>query len=310
MLLAPHGLAGRRISRKEKEMTNIVLVGLLTLALNGGVPVDRGVLPVNGAKLAYEVAGRGPSIVLIHAGVADMSMWDEPFHQLSKRYQVIRYDMRGFGASKTEAVEFSNRQDLLSLMDHLKIDKAILVGNSRGGIIALDFTLEYPSRVAGLVSVAGSVSGFEAEPTSEEKAVFDKVDVLMEKKDIEAVAKVEADIWVNGPVQKAGRAPREIWERVHRMILHNYRMHTAEAKPIGLKPPAIGRLAEVRVPILAMVGDLDETVTQAAMALLAAKAPNARRITYRNTAHMISLERPREFVREVTAFAESIAKQK
>jgi 3-oxoadipate enol-lactonase len=291
-------------------MTNIALVGLLTLALNGGGPVDRGMLPVNGAKLAYEVAGRGSAIVMIHAGVADMSMWDEPFRELSKRYRVVRYDTRGYGDSKTEAVEFSNRQDLLSLMDHLKIDKAILVGNSRGGIIALDFTLEHPSRVAGLVSVAGSVSGFDAEPTAEEKAVFDKVDALIEKKEFEAVAKMETDIWVNGPVQKTGRAPREIWEQVHRMIVRNNRMNTAEAKPIGLKPPAIGRLGEVRVPILAMIGDLDESTTQAAMAHLAEKAPNARRIVYRNTAHMISLERPKEFIREVMAFAESIPKQK
>lgn len=272
--------------------------------------MDRGALQVNGAKLAYEVAGHGPAIVLLHAGIADMSMWDEPFRELSKRYRVVRYDLRGYGASKTEAVEFSNRRDLLMLMDHLKIDKAILVGNSRGGIIALDFTLENPSRVVGLVSVAGSISGYEAEPTAEEKAVFSRVDTLMEKKDIEAVAKLEADIWVNGPVQKAGRAPKEIWERVRRMILHNYRTHTAEAKPIGLKPPAMGRLGEVHVPVLVMIGDLDETTTQSAMAVLAAKAPNARLIKYGKTAHLISLERPREFLREVAAFAESITKKK
>ncbi len=291
-------------------MTIISIVGLLMLVVNGGSPVDRGVLSVNGAKLAYEVAGQGPSIVLIHAGVADMSMWDEPFRMFSKRFRVVRYDMRGFGASKTEAVEFSNRQDLLSLMDHLKIDKAILVGNSRGGIIALDFALEHPSRMAGLISVAGGISGFEAEPTAEEKAVFDKVEALFEKKDFEAIAKMEADIWVNGPVQKAGRAPKKIWEQAHRMILHNYRTHTAEAKPIRLNPLAIGRLGELRVPVLVMIGDLDESTTQAAMAHLAAKAPNARRIVYKNTAHMISLERSKEFIREVKAFAEKIAKQK
>jgi pimeloyl-ACP methyl ester carboxylesterase len=272
--------------------------------------VDKGILAVKRAKLAYETAGSGPAIVLLHAGVADMSMWDEPFRELSKRFRVVRYDQRGFGASKTEAVEFSNRQDLLALMDHLKVDKAILVGNSRGGIIALDFALENPSRVAGLVSVAGGISGYNAEPTAEEKAVFDKVEALYEKKDFEAIAKMEADIWVNGPTQKAGRAPRKIWDSVHRMILNNYRMHTTEAKPIGLKPPAFGRLQELKIPVLAMTGNLDESTTQSAMAALAAKAPNARLLKYANTAHMISLERPKEFIREVTAFAESIAKPK
>ena len=56
--------------------------------------MERGALPVKGAKLAYEVAGQGPAIVLLHAGVADMSMWDEPFRQLSKRFRVVRYELR------------------------------------------------------------------------------------------------------------------------------------------------------------------------------------------------------------------------
>ena len=146
------------------------------------VPSEKGMLPVHGAKLAYEVAGQGPAIVLIYAGVADMSMWDEPFRELSKRFRVVRYDTRGFGRSLTEAVAFSNRADLLALMDHLKIDRAVIVGNSRGGQIALDFTLENPSRVSGVVFVAGGLSGFDPEkaglqniPTAKEKVVFDRI---------------------------------------------------------------------------------------------------------------------------------------
>src|SRR5436309_11121519 len=119
------------------------MIGAMVWTMAGlALPSERGMLPVNGAKLAYEVAGQGPAIVLIHAGVADMSMWDEPFHELSEHFRVLRYDTRGFGESKTEAVEFSNRADLLALMAHLNIDKAVIVGNSRGGQIAIDFALE------------------------------------------------------------------------------------------------------------------------------------------------------------------------
>ena len=55
---------------------------------------------------------------------------------LSRSYQVIRYDTRGFGRSRTEQTEFSNRQDILDLLSHLGVERAVLVGNSRGGIIA------------------------------------------------------------------------------------------------------------------------------------------------------------------------------
>jgi 3-oxoadipate enol-lactonase len=286
------------------------MLGLLTtLAL----PSDAGMLPVNGAKLAYELAGQGQAIVLIHAGVADMSMWDEPFRELSKRFRVLRYDTRGFGASKTQAVSFSNRADLLALVDHLKIDKAVIVGNSRGGQIALDFTLENPSRVSGVVFVAGGLSGFDPEragiknvPTAKEKVVFDEIDALYAKKDLEKAAALEADTWASGPEQKPDRAPAAIRERLRRMILHNNRTNTTEPKPMVLSPPAAGRLAELKAPVLVMIGDRDESATRAMCDYLARVAPHARKIQYYNTAHMISLEHPKEFIHEVSAFARSI----
>lgn len=290
------------------------MLGLLAAM---ALPAEKGMLPVNGAKLTYEVAGQGPAIVLIHAGVADMSMWDEPFHELSKQFRVLRYDTRGFGASKTEAVSFSNRADLLALMDHLKIDKAVIVGNSRGGQIALDFALENPSRVSGVVFVAGGLSGFDPAkagikniPTAKEKAVFDRIDALYAKKNLEKAAVLEANTWASGPEQKPDRAPAAIRERLRRMILHNNRTHTTEPKPIVLSPPAAARLSELNVPVLVMVGDMDESATRAMADYLAKNAPHARKIVYRNTAHMISLEHPKEFVHEVSAFAQSIDKTK
>jgi pimeloyl-ACP methyl ester carboxylesterase len=294
-------------------MLSIAWVAMMALAVNGGgLQVERGSLPVNGARLAFEVAGKGPAVVLIHAGVADMTVWDEPFRELSKHFRVLRYDTRGFGESVTEAVAFSNRADLLALMDHLRIDRAVIVGNSRGGQIAVDFALEHPSRVSGLVFVAGGLSGFDKtpagvnkNPTAGEKAVFEKIDALYEKKEFEKAAELEAAVWASGPEQKPDRAPSTIRERLRKMILHNARTHTTEPKPIPLDPPAAMRLGELRVPVLVMIGDLDESVTRSMAEYLATHAPRARKVVYRNTAHMISLEHPKEFVQEVTAFAQT-----
>src|SRR4030067_1279446 len=116
-----------------------------------------GFAPAFKGQLYYEVTGTGQSILLIHAGVADCSMWNDQFDLFSRSYQVIRYDTRGFGKSRTETTGFSNRQDILDLLNHLGVDKAVVIGISRGGQIAIDFTIQHPERV----------SARSEEPTSE-----------------------------------------------------------------------------------------------------------------------------------------------
>ena len=129
-------------------------------------------------------------------------------------------------------------------------------------------------------------------------------------KDLEKAAELESQVWASGPEQKPDRAPAAIRERLRRMILHNNRTHTTEPKPIVLSPPAATRLNELKVPVLVMIGDMDESITRSMADYLAKNAPHARKIEYKNTAHMISLEHPKEFVREVRAFVESVNKGK
>src|SRR4030042_4061059 len=106
-----------------------------------------GSAPVHKGELYYEVAGSGHPVLFIHAGVADCSMWEDQFNLFSQSYRVIRYDTRGFGKSRTETTEFSNRQDILDLFKHLGVERACVIGISRGGQIAIDFTLEHTDSV-------------------------------------------------------------------------------------------------------------------------------------------------------------------
>jgi len=78
-----------------------------------------GFLETNGARIAYDVEGDGPAVVLIHAGVANRNMWDAQVGALKDAYRVIRYDTRGFGETETDAGTFSNRADIAALLDHL-----------------------------------------------------------------------------------------------------------------------------------------------------------------------------------------------
>src|SRR5687768_14288580 len=183
---------------------------------------ESGFLETNGARIYYEVDGSGEPIVFIHAGVANLRMWDDQVAALRDDYRVIRYDTRGFGRTETEAVEFSNRADIAALLDHLGEASAHVVGFSRAGSIALDFALEYPDRVRSLVIGAGGISGFESPEAEANAATFGLAEKLWEAKDWEALSDWEADYWASGPGQPADRVP-EIRAKVHGWVLDNYR---------------------------------------------------------------------------------------
>lgn len=249
-------------------------------------------LETNGARINYEVDGHGPAVAFIHAGVADLRMWDDQVAALRDDYRVIRYDTRGFGRTETDAVEFSNRADLIAILDHLGEDRAHVVGLSRGGQIALDVAIEFPDRVRTLTVAAGGVSGYES-PVEPPMAMWDASDVLEEAKDWLGLADLETAYWADGPGQSADRVPA-IRARVHEWVLTTYRAEKQEGRPIRLDPPADGRLGELRAPLLVMLGTLDDPGTSDAMRHLAASVPGARLEVF-ETAHMINLEQPDRF---------------
>lgn len=266
--------------------------------------VEKGFFDIPGARLYYEVAGEGRPLVLIHAGVADCRMWDDQFLEFAQSHRVLRYDTRGYGQSVTEDVAFSNREDLDALLTHLRIDRASLVGVSRGGTIAIDFTVEHSERVSALIPVASGLSGHSlgaAVPAAEQEA-FDQMEALWKERDFDHLAELEVRMWVDGPGQPATRVPSTVRERVRAMILHTYRTHQVEGRPQPLTPPAIGRLGEIRVPTLVIVGDLDTAGVLAAADVLVRDIHGARKVVIPGTAHMLNMEKPLEFTRVVMSF--------
>ena len=262
-------------------------------------------LQTNGARIAYDVAGSGDAVVLIHAGVANRSMWDAQVDALQDRYRVIRHDTRGFGETETDAVAFSNRADVAALLDELGESRAHIVGLSRGGAIALDFALEYPDRVRSLTVVAGGVSGYEspAEPPPE---TWEAPEAMEEARDWHGLSEWETAYWADGPGQPVDRVP-DIRRQVHEWVLTTYLAEKQEGVPQPLDPPAAGRLAELRVPLLVMLGTLDDPGTTESMRHLAAAVPGARLEEF-PTAHMVNLEEPMRFNAVLRTFLDSTAR--
>jgi pimeloyl-ACP methyl ester carboxylesterase len=248
-------------------------------------------LETDGARIRYRVDGSGPTVVLIHAGVADLTMWDGEVAALRDRYRLIRYDTRGFGGTRTEAVPFSNRADIAALLDHLGEERAHIVGLSRGGSIALDFVLEHPERTRTLTVVAGGVNGYDS--PLEDAQMWDGVEAMYEAKAWERVADWEAAYWADGPGQPPDRVP-QIRARVHEWVLTNVRAELEEGQPRPLEPRANERLADLRAPLLVILGTLDDPATSDGMRHLAASVPGARLVEL-ESAHMVNLEHPERF---------------
>jgi 3-oxoadipate enol-lactonase len=253
-----------------------------------------GTLETNGARIYYEVEGAGDPVVLIHAGVANLRMWDDQVAALRDAYRVIRYDTRGFGRTETDAVEFSNRADIAALLDHLGERSAHVVGLSRAGSIALDFALEYPDRVRTLVAAAGGIGGYES-PDESPMETFEEPDRYEQAKDWEALAEWETAYWADGPGQPPDRVDPAVRAKVHDWVLTNYRAEKETGEPQVLDPPAVGRLGELRPPLLVMLGTLDDSGTSESMRHLADAVPGARLEVFEGAAHMINLEQPERF---------------
>jgi pimeloyl-ACP methyl ester carboxylesterase len=271
------------------------------------VPHDRsmsdetGFLETNGARIYHEVTGTGEPVLMVHAGVANLRMWDEQVAALRDAYRVIRHDTRGFGRTETDAVAFSNRADIAALLDHLGVASAHVVGLSRGGIIGLDFALEFPHRVRSLVVSGGAVPGYDA-PGDFDASAFDEAERLLEAKDWAGIADWETRFWCDGPGQPSGRAAASVRERVHEWVLTTYQAEKEEGTPQPLDPPAAERLTDLRAPLLVIIGDLDEAETQAHCRYLASAVPGARLEVFEGAAHMVNLEQPERFNRLLRDF--------
>jgi pimeloyl-ACP methyl ester carboxylesterase len=252
-------------------------------------------IEVPGGRLLVVDDGDGPPVVLVHAGIVDHRSWDAMVpHLLGAGYRAIRYDTRGWGRSTTEDVDYSNRADLVAVLDASGIGRAALVGNSRGGQIAIDAAIEFPERVVAVVGVGAGIGGFEGHPTAEETALFDEMERLegSQPTDPEAIVAFHTRVWVDGPGQPAGRAGASIAAHVRDVGLRLAEPDHVFGRPIALDPPAAGRLAELRCPLLAVAGALDVSDVAEAGRYLQEHAPNARAVVVPDVAHMIGMERP------------------
>jgi len=259
-----------------------------------------GYADVHGARLYYETMGTGHPLVLVHAGIADSRMWDDQFADFAEHYRVIRYDIRGFGKSVMPSGPSSTSRDLHGLLTALGITRAHVVGLSIGGGIATDFTLQHPEMVSALVLVASGLGG--TQPSAEMQRAYAEVDATLEGDGIDAAVEAENRIWVDGPKRTPTQVNPSVRKRVTEMNGALYRLPDVDAPRERLDPPAVGRLNEIYVPTLVIIGDGDVPDVIETADVLEKGIAGARKVVFPSVAHMVNMERSEEFNRVVLDF--------
>src|SRR5512136_552932 len=123
-------------------------------------PPTQGRAPVGGGSIFYEVTGKGDAVVLIHGGMLDHRAWKPQVEALARRYRVVTYDVAGHGQSPAPDRPWRYYEHLRTLLGHLGIEHATLVGHSLGARIAIDLAIAHPEMVDGLVLIGPGMSGF------------------------------------------------------------------------------------------------------------------------------------------------------
>ena len=255
-------------------------------------------IDVPGARLIAEDEGDGPPVLFVHSAIVNRRSWDPVVPLVvAAGYRCIRYDMRGFGESATEDVEFAAHEDLLAVLDQVGVKLAAIVGNSMGAVFSIDALLAAPDRFTAFAWVGGGIGGFDREPSNTaEEALFQAESDAEENGDPDLAAELDTRIWVDGwrdgesePSTRVDPAVRAAIKAMDRELLEPGRIFGTRQRP---DPPAFGRLEEIDTPTLVVIGELDTVGTRAAADVVAERVRGARLVQLPDVAHIIGMEVP------------------
>jgi pimeloyl-ACP methyl ester carboxylesterase len=270
--------------------------------MSASLPIETGTFNYNRAALVYETAGQGVPVVFVHAGIADRRMWDGQFGVFAERYRALRYDQRGYGRTTAQPAAHSHLRDLAALLDHLGVDRAHLIGCSKGGRLIVDFALAHPERVLSLVMVNSALPGFQH--SGDEPPQWPEIAASFKAGDLERTNELEIQVWIDG----AQRTPEQVDPAVRALALEMnliaLRNEQAGLGDVEPPPDGAGRLGEIKAPLLAIASDLDDPDFIRAAEFAVANVAGARMSVISGAAHLPSLEQPEAFNQIVLDFLE------
>lgn len=235
---------------------------------------------INGVDIYYEVygEGKGDPVILLHGGLSNGDHWVNIIPALAENHEVVVMDSRGHGRSSFDETPISYKvmaSDVLGLMDHLKIDKASIVGWSDGGIIGLEIALTHPERLNKVVAY-----GANYDPTGVRLDIGDNA-------------------YFNSYIERASQEYQEnspAPERWDEFLANISNMWATEPNYTD------EQLESITTPFLILDGAKEEAIDLNQTKLMALLIPGAELKIMPDTGHFALFEQPEEFTRIVLEY--------
>ncbi len=253
----------------------------------------------DGVRLYYEEAGTGTPVVFVHEYAGDYRTWEPQLRYFSRAHRCVTYSQRGYPPSDVpkEAARYSQdiaRDDVIAVLDALKIEKAHIVGHSMGGYTALHVGMRVPKRCIS-VTAAGCGWGSSADPRQCEamKALAAETGKMFAEEGIAAAAAKYAD----APMRQAqkNKDPRGYAEFARMLAEHSAEGHAHTMFNLQLKRPTLwemeAQLKKFSVPLLVIVGDEDDPCLDGSV-FLKRTVPTAGLLVIPRSGHNIPAEEP------------------
>lgn len=242
--------------------------------------------------LHHRIEGSGPTVLLLHAGVADLRMWDVQVEELVPGHRVVRCDLRGYGHTPLEpGASYADAGDVLALLDELAVDRFALVAASYGGWVALQVATAVPERVERMVLLDPLAE--VAEPDERLRAFWREEEAMVDAGDLDAATELNVATWL-GP--DASDDARDLVRRMQRGVFQ----HQTDAGDVenAELPVELDRLT---MPVTVAVGARDLPFFVDTARELARVLPRAELVELPWAGHLPSLERPLETAHLVRA---------
>ncbi|MEH7459609.1 2-succinyl-6-hydroxy-2,4-cyclohexadiene-1-carboxylate synthase [Bacillus sp. JJ1127] len=265
---------------------------------------------LQGVTYEYEVVGSGEPLLLLHGFTGSMETWRTFIPSWSKQFRVIAVDLIGHG--KTESPKELAQYDIqnvalqmTTLLDHLRIEKAHILGYSMGGRLAITMACLYPNRVCSLL-LENCTAGLKQEADQKERR--EKDEQLADRIELEGMESF-VNRWENIPLfatQK--KLPREIQEAVRKERLANNPRGLANSlrgMGTGAQPSWWNRLEELKMPVLLINGERDQKFFHI-LKNIQKSIPHANFVKIDGAGHAIHVEQPQKFDTIVKGFLKTM----
>lgn len=257
---------------------------------------------VGDVTLSADVRGDGPALLLVHGFPLDRTIWKHQVATLAG-WRRIAPDLRGLGSSDTPEDGYSMAKyadDLVRLLDRLRVQKAVVAGLSMGGYIAFELMRRYRERVAGLILCDTKAGADSDEARRGREEMID----LVRRKGAEAIADRMLPRLLGRTTQQTQPVVvTQVREMITRASVPGIAGALAAMRD---RPDSTDLLATIDVPTLVVAGSEDELIPPSVAKEMTAAIPSAAVTVISGAGHIPSLEAPTAVSRVIAEFLEAV----